>query len=134
MLLFFYIIIFSPESEPLKAVQGATGISESRGTWRGDRCHLPCSGHHGLEPSPSFPQARGAMLAAVLALLPQGQPLRLCPSPRGASLPGPIPVPSAQFGVTHAASWGGTCGARWDQRAAALQHPRAKAEARKGLG
>ncbi|CAN8187445.1 unnamed protein product [Coccothraustes coccothraustes] len=43
------------------------------------------------------------MLAAVLLLLPPGAAPRVCPSPRSDSLPGPIPVPSAQFGITPAA-------------------------------
>lgn len=77
----FFFFNFSSENEPLKRVQGTTGeqCPDSPGTWRGDNCHLPCPCHHGLEPSPSFPQAPGAVSAALL-LLPPGQPRRLCPT------------------------------------------------------
>lgn len=95
LLLFFIITIFSPESEPLKAVRGTTGISESRAVPR-----QPGSLAGGPLP-PALPRPPWAGAISILpagsgcdagrcpASSPQGQPLRLCPSPRSAWSPVP---------------------------------------------
>lgn len=126
--LFFFS--FSPDNEPLKALQGTTGVPGSRAVPRqpGNQAGGP------LPPPLPRPPWAGAS-----SILPAGSgcdagrrptPLPHRSSPSGSvrllsdSLPGPIPVPSAQLGVHLAArpdrarrALGGTCGARWDQRA-----------------